>query len=136
MTDLPVRVQFPDGRLLGGGPPSAPVMVLRRPREFFRRFGASGLIGFGESYMAGDWDCDDLTGLLTAFASQVGTLVPRPLQTLRRLYVRRAPAANDASEENARRNIHHHYDLSNELFALFLDETMTYSAGLFREDGG
>ncbi len=31
MTGLPVRVQFPDGRLLGGGPPSAPVMVLRRP---------------------------------------------------------------------------------------------------------
>ena len=40
-------------------------MVLHRPREFFRRLGASGLIGFGESYMAGDWDCADLTGLLT-----------------------------------------------------------------------
>jgi cyclopropane-fatty-acyl-phospholipid synthase len=60
--------------------------------------------------------------------------VPRPLQALRRFYVRRAPAANDASQENARRNIHHHYDLSNELFAVFLDETMTYSAALFGED--
>ena len=47
-------------------------MVLHRPRDFFRRFGASGLIGFGESYMAGDWDCADLTGLLTVFAANVG----------------------------------------------------------------
>src|ERR1700685_4819837 len=95
MTDLPVRVQFPDGRLLGGGPPSAPVMVLRRPRDFCRRFGASGLIGFGESYMAGDWDCDDLTGLLTVFAANVGDLVPPWQQRLRQLAVRR-PAPDDA----------------------------------------
>jgi cyclopropane-fatty-acyl-phospholipid synthase len=64
----------------------------------------------------------------------MGTLVPRPLQALRRFYVRRAPAADDASENNARHNIHRHYDLSNELFAVFLDETMTYSAALFGED--
>jgi len=60
--------------------------------------------------------------------------VPRPLQGLRRFYVRRAPASDDASEGNARSNIRRHYDLSNELFALFLDETMTYSSALFRED--
>jgi len=40
-------------------------MHIHRPREFFRRFGASGLIGFGESYMAGDWDSTDLTGRIT-----------------------------------------------------------------------
>jgi cyclopropane-fatty-acyl-phospholipid synthase len=130
---LPVRVTGPGRVAFGAGKTGSPVLTLHRPADFYQRIGAAGLIGFGESYMAGDWDCDDLTGLLTAFASQVGTLVPRPLQALRRFYVRRAPAASDASEENARRNIHHHYDLSNELFALFLDETMTYSAGLFRE---
>jgi cyclopropane-fatty-acyl-phospholipid synthase len=62
--------------------------------------------------------------------------VPPPLLGVRRFNVRRAPAADDGSEGNARRNIHRHYDLSNELFALFLDETMTYSAALFREDAG
>ncbi len=92
VADLPLRVQFPDGRLTGGGPPSAPVMILHRPREFFRRVGASGLIGFGESYMAGDWDCADLTGLLTVFATHVGTLVPPWLQRMRALAVRRPPA--------------------------------------------
>jgi cyclopropane-fatty-acyl-phospholipid synthase len=134
MTDLPVRVQFPDGRLLGGGPPSAPMMVLRRPREFFRRFGASGLIGFGESYMAGDWDCDDLTGLLTVLAAHASSLVPPWLQRMRALAVRRPPGGDRQDRVGARRNIGRHYDLSNELFALFLDQTMTYSSALFETD--
>jgi cyclopropane-fatty-acyl-phospholipid synthase len=143
---LPVKVRLPDGQLLGagaaGGPgaaeslgraiaPSAPVMVLHRPRAFFRRFGASGLIGFGESYMAGDWDCADLTGLLTVFAEHVGDLVPPWLQRMRSLAVRRPPAGDRQTRDGARRNIGRHYDLSNDLFALFLDETMTYSSALF-----
>jgi cyclopropane-fatty-acyl-phospholipid synthase len=128
---LPLRVRLPDGRLLGAGPPDAPVMVLHRPREFFRRLGASGLIGFGESYLAGDWDCADLTGLLTVFAARAGELVPAWLQRLRALAVRRQPAADRQTRGGARRNISRHYDLSNELFALFLDETMTYSSALF-----
>jgi len=64
-------------------------MVLRRPREFFRRVGASGLIGFGESYMAGDWDSEDLTGLLTVFAAHVGDLVPTWQQRLSQLTLAR-----------------------------------------------
>ena len=131
---LPVRVRFPDGRLLGAGPAAAPVMVIHRPREFFRRFGASGLIGFGESYMAGDWDCADLTGLLTVFAAHAAGLVPARLQRMRALALRRPPAADRQTREGARRNIGRHYDLSNELFALFLDETMTYSCALFAAD--
>jgi len=127
-------VTSPGGVAFGAGDAGSAVLTLRRPSDFYQRIGAAGLIGFGESYMAGDWDCDDLTGLLTAFASRVGTLVPRPLQALRRFYVRRAPGGDDASEGNARNNIHRHYDLSNDLFALFLDETMTYSSALFRED--
>jgi cyclopropane-fatty-acyl-phospholipid synthase len=134
---LPLRVRFPDGKLIGGGSPAAPVMVLHRPRDFFRRFGASGLIGFGESYMAGDWDCDDLTGLLTVFAANVGDLVPPWQQRLRQLAVRKQPADDVQTREGARRNIGRHYDLSNDLFALFLDETMTYSSAVFgtRPDG-
>ena len=43
----------------------------------------------------------------------------------------RPPAGDRQTREGARRNIGHHYDLSNELFALFLDETMTYSSALW-----
>ncbi len=107
---LPLRVKLPDGRRFGAGGPAAPVMVLHRPRVFFRRIGASSLIGFGESYMAGDWDCADLTGLA----------------------VRRQPPDDLQTVQGARRNIGRHYDLSNDLFALFLDETMTYSSAIFR----
>ena len=128
---LPLRVRLPDGRAFGAGGPDAPIMELRRPREFFRRFGASGLIGFGEAYMAGDWDSADLTGLLTVFALHAAELVPPVLQKLRWLAVRRQPAAHDQTVAGARRNIGRHYDLSNDLFALFLDQTMTYSSALF-----
>jgi cyclopropane-fatty-acyl-phospholipid synthase len=137
VTRLPLRVRFPSGQVIGGGP-DTPVMVLRRPREFYRRFGASGLIGFGEAYMAGDWDAagengDDLTGLLTVLAEHAAELVPPWLQRLRKLAVRRQPRGDRQTVAGARRNIGRHYDLSNDLFALFLDETMTYSAALFTD---
>lgn len=134
---LPVRVRLPGGRVIGAGSPAAPVMVLCDPGAFFGRLGSGGLIGFGESYQAGDWDCADLTGLLTVFAAHVGDLVPPSLQRVRRIAVRGHPAADEQDIEGACRNIGRHYDLSNEFFALFLDETMTYSSALFgtREDG-
>jgi cyclopropane-fatty-acyl-phospholipid synthase len=131
---LPLRVTQPAGPDLGAGGPGAPVMMLRRPDCFYERVGASGLIGFGEAFMAGDWDSTDLPGLLTAFAGHVGTLVPGWLQPLRRLAVRRIPAAEASTPGGARRNIARHYDLSNDMFALFLDPTLTYSAALFEED--
>jgi cyclopropane-fatty-acyl-phospholipid synthase len=131
---LKIRVQLPDGHLLHDARPGTPTMFLHRPEDFYRRVGAGGLIGFGESYMAGDWDSDDLAGLLTIMATQIDRLVPRRLQWLRGLYVTRPPADGDADEQGARRNVHQHYDLSNEMFALFLDETMTYSSALFEAD--
>jgi cyclopropane-fatty-acyl-phospholipid synthase len=128
---LPLTVRLPDGRTLGAGPPGAPEMTLHRSQAFFRRMGSGGLIGFGEAYMAGEWDSPDLTSLLTVFADHVSDLVPPRLQRLRRIAVRRQPANDDPTLDGARQNIHRHYDLSNELFALFLDDTMTYSAALF-----
>ena len=53
-------------------------------------------------------------------------------QRLRRLAVRRQPLDDLQTVQGARRNIGRHYDLSNELFALFLGETMTYSSALFQ----
>ena len=131
--DLPVSIIQAGGRPLGAGGPSAPRMVLHRPADFYRRIGSTGLTGFGESYMAGDWDSPDLTSLLTVFASRVGTLVPPPLQRLRRFAVSRVPTSDDPTPDGARRNTARHYNLSNEMFALFLDPTMTYSSGLFED---
>jgi len=132
---LPVRVVTAVGTT-GGGGEGAPRLLLHRPGDFYRRLGAGGLIGFGESYMAGDWDADNLPGLLSVFAARMTTLVPRPAQALRRWYMPRMPAAEDGTPDGARRNIQRHYDLSNDLFALFLDETMTYSAAEFDDLDG
>ncbi|WP_034274019.1 SAM-dependent methyltransferase [Actinospica robiniae] len=129
--DLPVRLVLPDGSSLGAGGEADPVMTLHRPEAFFQRVGAGGLIGFGESYQAGDWDADDLAGLLGVFAANVSTLVPAPLQKLRRLHVVRRPPTENETADEARDNIARHYDLSNEMFSLFLDPTMTYSSALF-----
>jgi cyclopropane-fatty-acyl-phospholipid synthase len=132
--ELPVRITEAGGQRLGAGGPGTPVMTLGRPADFYRRVGASGLIGFGESYMAGDWDSADLPELLTVFAARVSTLVPAWLQPLRRVAVRPVPSADSSTLRGARRNIARHYDLSNDLFALFLDPTMTYSAALFEDE--
>ena len=83
------------------GAPGAPVMVVHDPAAFFTRLGAGGLIGFGESYLAGDWDCTDLTSLLAVFATHVGDLVPAPLQLMRRLAMRGHPAV-DATDQGRR----------------------------------
>ena len=128
---LPIRVRLSDGRQFGAGGADAPLMMVHNPAAFYTRLGDSGLIGFGESYMAGDWHCEDLTGLLTVFARHVGDLVPAPFQRVRGLAVRRQPAGDDQDKDGARRNIGRHYDLSNDFFALFLDESMTYSSALF-----
>ncbi|WP_230011657.1 class I SAM-dependent methyltransferase, partial [Microbacterium sp. Bi128] len=151
---LPLEVRYPDGTVLGkaalGTAPSDqvpagtasdqaaagyPVMTINRPVAFATRLGDGGLIGLGESFMAGDWDADDLTAVMEVFASRVGTLVPEPLQKLRGLYLPRQPRRERNTEKNTRSNISRHYDLSNELFASFLDSTMTYSSALFPESG-
>ncbi|MET9842941.1 class I SAM-dependent methyltransferase, partial [Streptomyces virginiae] len=108
-----------------------PDITLHDPDAFFRRIGRDGLIGFGESYMAGEWDSDDLTGLLTVLATHVDDLVPAPLRGLRPLWVSARPGRDRNTRRGARENIHRHYDLSNDLFASFLDPTLTYSSAVF-----
>ena len=127
---LPIRVQAPDGGRSGAGGPGALALVILREDAFYRRLGA-GTAGLAEGYMAGDWISPDLVGLFTVLATHVDTLVPRPLQALRRWYIPREPVAEEATIDGARRNIERHYDLSDDLFALFLDPTMTYSSALF-----
>ncbi len=131
---LQLRVSFPNGDQWGAGGADAPVLRLNRPDHFVQRVGAGGLIGFGESYMAGDWEADDLAGVLTVMASQLSTLIPPRLQRLRQSAVLHKPTWQENTLEGARNNVQHHYDLSNDLFRLFLDPSLTYSAALFDGD--
>ena len=113
------------------GPGAGADIVLHRPEEFHARLGADALIGFGESYLTGAWDAEDLAGVLTAMCRRIDTLVPAWLQRLRAAYVARPPRTEQNTEANTRGNIAHHYDLSNDLFRTFLDPTLSYSSALF-----
>jgi cyclopropane-fatty-acyl-phospholipid synthase len=127
--DVTVLVEDPDRtRSLGRG---GPVMTVHRPAEFFTRIGRHQLIGFGEAYLTGSWDAEDVSGFLTVLAAELPTLVPRSLQNLRATVVARPPRMHRNSQRNTRDNIAHHYDLSNDLFGLFLDPTLSYSSALF-----
>jgi cyclopropane-fatty-acyl-phospholipid synthase len=134
---LPLRLVYPDGTAIGAADPTLPTLVIHQPDALARRIGRHGLIGFGESYMAGEWSCEEspqgLTQVLTVFARSVAELVPDALQRLRPLGPAFRPRWCSADREQARRNVAEHYDLSNDLFAEFLDETMTYSCALFAQ---
>ncbi|WP_406516377.1 class I SAM-dependent methyltransferase [Streptomyces sp. NBC_00134] len=126
---LPMHVRLADGSRLGRG---GPLLRIHDPEAFYRRIGVNGLVGFGESYMAGEWDAPDLVAALSVLAGHAAELIPRPLQRLRGLWAPRQPASQRNTPVGARDNISRHYDLSNELFALFLDASLTYSSAVFR----
>ena len=134
---VPVDVVMPDGSLLGGTTsPGAdrPAIEIVRPTALFERLAHHPKIGIGEAYMAGDWraaDGTDLVDVLMPFAERMTTAVPPWLLSLRGFVDRRIPAGQRNSLLGSRRNIEAHYDLSNDLFATFLDETMSYSSALF-----
>ncbi|KUO09895.1 class I SAM-dependent methyltransferase [Streptomyces sp. DSM 15324] len=126
---LPLRARFAGSGTLGAG---GPLLEVHDPRAFHARVGTGGLVGFGESYMAGEWDAPDLVALLTVLAGHVADLVPAPLQRLRGLWAPRHPHDERNTPDGSRSNISRHYDLSNDLFALFLDDSLTYSSAVYR----
>jgi cyclopropane-fatty-acyl-phospholipid synthase len=120
---------------LGPGEPLARVTVHDR-----RAYGAllrSASVGLGASYVAGWWDSDDLTAVVRALARDTRSLRER-LDRLGRAWtsVLDVPARLVApGRDEDKRNIADHYDLSNEFFALMLDDTMTYSCAVFERPG-
>ena len=93
-----------------------------------------GSVGAGEGYMAGLWTCDDLAALARIFARNLDALAAieggaaRLMRFTSQLV---AKATRRNTRAGSRRNIAHHYDLSNEFFGIFLDESMMYSSGIF-----
>ncbi len=129
-------VTLPDGRTLrfqGAEPGAEGRMVLRNWR-LGRRILASGALGFAESYIAGDWDSDDLAQTLAVWSQNLdgaraelaGDRLVRAWHRLQHVLRRNTPAGS-------KRNILAHYDLGNDFYSLWLDETMTYSSALFEE---
>jgi cyclopropane-fatty-acyl-phospholipid synthase len=86
--------------------------------------------------VAGDWDADDPAGVLELLIRNAEPAASRfPGNLLVRLGALRPHRAPRESLRRSRRDIASHYDLGNDLFRLFLDETMTYSCAYFERPG-
>jgi cyclopropane-fatty-acyl-phospholipid synthase len=131
---VPVAVMLADGSRLTRSVPGAPTLEIADDHAFFSRLGDSPMIGLGEGYMAGEWapaPGTDLADALTPFAERLTNLIPPSFYRLRHVVLPRLLSAEENTKTGSRENIHRHYDLSNEMFALFLDPSLSYSCALF-----
>ena len=131
-----IQLALPDGEILtfGRKSPDGPAVLKVHNMAFFNRTLRQGAMGFAESYMDGEWSSPDLAKLLILLNSNMTMLQQsigknRFTQWINRIIHILRPN----TREGAKRNIHAHYDLGNEFYALWLDATMTYSSALFRD---
>lgn len=148
--ERPFTIELWDGTAVPATRDSGPTFKARSPRAVAHLLRAPGQLGLGRAYVTGELEVDDLDAvvelleawqpppldhrrrarLMLAAARAAGATLPPP-----------APAAElrprGALHSKARdaRAVRHHYDVSNEFFALFLDQSMTYSCAFFSRDG-
>ena len=142
----PFAVAFWDGTAVEATEPDAPTFTFRSPQAVAHVLRAPGELGLGRAYTAGLIEVEDLEGALqivdtfeppplslrqqaalgVALVRACGIVAPpRPPSIELRLRGERHTPARD------RRAVRHHYDAGNDFFALFLDDSMTYSCALF-----
>lgn len=130
-----LRMHLPDGQtdVFGGQLPGPTAEMRVTDWNFFRRCAFNGDIGFGESWMEGEWTTNDLPAVLSFFVANMPHADDRKIWTSRivRMLERCRHWMNKNTLLGSRKNISAHYDLSNDFFRLFLDETMTYSSAFF-----
>src|SRR6187399_1437614 len=130
-----LRVALPDGsiRTFGDDAAADVAEIHIHDREALMRILVGGETGAGEAYMDGLWSSPDLPALLRVAARNREALALSggwfrvPAQLARTV----AHRARRNTRSGSRRNIAAHYDLGNDLYRLFLDETMTYSSAVF-----
>jgi len=149
--DRPFTVRFWDGTTLpataGEG---GPTFTVRSPRAAAHALRAPGQLGLGRAYVSGELEVDDIDAVIDLLgnwqppsldgadkralligavrAAGITAPPPRPAAEL-------VPSGRRHSKERDARAVRHHYDVSNEFFALFLDESMTYSCANFSQSG-
>jgi cyclopropane-fatty-acyl-phospholipid synthase len=142
----PVTVEFWDGTRLPASDGSGPTFSVRSPRAAAHVLRAPGQLGLGRAYVSGEIEVDDIDAvievldgwqppalegadkarLMLGAVRAAGLTRPprRPAAELR-------PSGRRHSRERDAEAVRHHYDVSNEFFSLFLDESMTYSCAIF-----
>lgn len=134
-----LHVEFPNGKREDFGQKMAEPHAFMRIHDyrFYGEVLRHGEIGFGDSYVEGYWDANDLVAMLELgiLNRQRLSFNNRWLSLPGRVRSRRAHRRNRNTLEGSKHNIHAHYDLSNDFFGLWLDESRSYSCALYeRED--
>jgi cyclopropane-fatty-acyl-phospholipid synthase len=132
-----VVLRYPDGRgrRFGDGQGPEVIVDLVRPEALFEKLGRRTRVGLGESYVDGDWDCDDLPALFAVLGRSLHAARDHPVrERLHRMQALRPDFSQRQTHERARDNIYAHYDLGNALFRLMLDPTMSYSCAYWERD--
>src|SRR5215212_6581041 len=144
LPDRPFNVRMWDGSTLPATNGGGPTFEVRSPDAFAHALLSPGQLGLSRAYVSGAIDVDDLDSVLAVLADWQPPSLERREQARLALAAARAfglrrPPAVPKSElrlsgrrhtiERDAQAVRHHYDVSNEFFALFLDDSMTYSCG-------
>lgn len=144
MTLGKLTLTLPDGQteIFGDGVNPIAASVSVTDTAFFKRLILFGDIGFGEAYVDGLWETDDITCVINWVLLNVenapglsGSKSQTFALNILKLWNKISHSARSNTHAGSRKNIAEHYDLSNDFFALFLDQTMTYSSAYFRYVG-
>src|SRR3954464_12204797 len=146
LPERPFTIEFWDGSEVASTSGDGPPFSVRSPKALAHVLRAPGQLGLGRAYVSGEIEVDDIDAVIRvlggwqppsldgadqrawwgAATRAMGLTMPpkRPASELR-------PSGKRHSKERDARAVRHHYDVSNEFFALFLDKSMTYSCALF-----
>jgi cyclopropane-fatty-acyl-phospholipid synthase len=146
LPERPFSVEFWDGSRLDATNGSGPTFHVRSPAAVAHALRAPGQLGLGRAYVSGNLDVDDLDAALELLAEwEAPSLDGRTRARLAFAAARAAgitrpppvpaaelrPRGRRHSLERDARAVRHHYDVSNDFFALFLGESLTYSCAVF-----
>lgn len=146
LPERPFELAFWDGSIVPATLPGGPRFTVRSPAAVSQLLFAPGQLGLGRAYVAGLLDVDDLDlvmpllGTWRAPTPDTGTRVRLAAAALRAAgpYPPPRPPAAEMPPDGLRHSlvrdrkaVRHHYDVSNDFFRLFLDESMTYSCAIF-----
>ncbi|MXQ07351.1 methyltransferase domain-containing protein [Alphaproteobacteria bacterium GH1-50] len=130
------RLDFtlPDGRVFSVDAPNPGPFAhidIHNP-DVFARLVREGDLGFSDAYLDGWWSTPDLQAFMDVIHADNDELYEQfPGMGLVRAFERLRHWMNSNSRRQAKKNISYHYDLGNDFYSLWLDDTMTYSSALF-----
>jgi cyclopropane-fatty-acyl-phospholipid synthase len=130
-----LSLTLPNGQTLHFGKSGPQATLILKSYKPASRFLMQGDLALAESYMDGEWDCPDLSALFDVALMNQNTLtLNNKGGWLYRTFNRLRHLLNANSKKGSKRNISYHYDLGNDFYRHWLDDTMTYSSALFEGD--